>query len=229
MPYVKWHGRDWLGDTMLRMVDPEVRGIWIDLLCIMMNAEPYGHLAILGKPMTDQQAARLTGTDIDTYKGCLKVIEETGISSRTKCGMLYCRRLVRDHEKYLSASRYGKKGGGNPNLTSEKKEEARSQKPEAKGTIKGGYKGTYKGYGELSNVQLTGDEYDKLISKRGKKWVSDAIEILDSYIASSGKKYKSHYAVMKEGGWLSNRMKEDSAKKPSATKSIILNPERSQA
>lgn len=136
MPYVKWHGRDWLGDPLLRMITPEVRGVWIDLLCAMMEADPYGHLAVNGKPMSDEQAARLIGTDIGTYKGCLKVIEESGISSRTADGLLYSRRLVRDHELFLCASNSGRKGGGNPALRMKKNQEARSQKPEAKGSLK---------------------------------------------------------------------------------------------
>ena len=134
MPYVKWHGRDWLGDPLIRMVTPEIRGVWIDLLCAMMQAEPYGHLAVAGKAMSDEQAARLTGLDIDTYKGCLKAIEDAGISSRTPCGMLYSRRLVRDYEKFTKASECGKRGGGNPALKIDS--EARSQKPEAKGSLK---------------------------------------------------------------------------------------------
>ena len=151
MPYVKWHGRDWLGDPMLRMVGPEVRGVWIDLLCAMMNAEPYGHLAVNGRPMTDDEAARMTGLNKGTFKGILKEIEDANISSRTTCGMLYCRRLVRDHEAFLSASRAGKKGGGNPNLKKENIE-TRSQKPEAKGPLKGTFKGTFKGVDDAGRV-----------------------------------------------------------------------------
>jgi hypothetical protein len=153
MPFVKWHGRDWLGDPLLRMVGPEVRGVWIDLLCAMMNAEPYGHLAVNGSPMSDAQSARLTGVDIGTFKGILKEIEEAGISSRTDTGMLFSRRLVRDYEKFMSASAFGKKGGGNPTLSKsankdskqEDNPESRSQIPEARETIKVPNKGTYKG------------------------------------------------------------------------------------
>ena len=149
MPYVKWHGRDWLGDPMLRMVKPEVRGVWIDLLCAMMNSEPYGHLSAAGKPMSDEQAARLIGLDIGTYKGILRDIEDAGISSRSAEGLLYSRRLVRDHEKFLKASADGKKGGGNPALRNSgfrsHSPEARSQKPEAKGAIKGPFIAAFKG------------------------------------------------------------------------------------
>ena len=169
MPYVKWHGRDWLGDPMLRMVKPEVRGVWIDLLCAMMNSEPYGHLAVAGNPMSDEQAARLTGLDIDTFKGILKGIEDAGISSRTDTGMLYSRRLVRDYNTFLKASASGKRGGGNPALKHSDSEsrihspEARSQKPEAKDPIKGAFIGTLKG------CEAFGRFWDTYPRKTGKK------------------------------------------------------------
>jgi hypothetical protein len=151
MPYVKWHGRDWLGDPLLRMVGHEARGVWIDLLCVMMQAEPYGHLAVAGKPMSNEQMARMIGVDMPTFIPLLMAIEGAGISSRTADGVLYSRRLVRDYDQFMRFSNAGKKGGGNPALrksaplASPSEEEARSQKPEAKGSIKGGYKPTFIG------------------------------------------------------------------------------------
>jgi hypothetical protein len=135
MPYVKWHGRDWLGDPLLRMVGHEARGVWIDLLCVMMQAEPYGHLAVAGKPMSNEQMARMIGVDMPTFIPLLMAIEGAGISSRTADGVLYSRRLVRDYDQFMRFSNAGKKGGGNPALrksaplASPSEEEARSQKP----------------------------------------------------------------------------------------------------
>ncbi|MEE1227274.1 MAG: hypothetical protein UHM08_09255 [Bacteroidales bacterium] len=58
------------------------------------------------------------------------------------------------------------------------------------------------GYGEFQNVMLTKDEVKKLITKYGLLF-QDAVELLSNYIASVGKdKYKNHYAVMKENGWV---------------------------
>lgn len=47
-------------------------------------------------------------------------------------------------------------------------------------------------YGEFKNVKLTKEEYKKLEEKK----LLPYIEQLSSYIASSGKKYKSHYATI---------------------------------
>lgn len=50
-------------------------------------------------------------------------------------------------------------------------------------------------FGEFENVRLSTDELQKLKSKLGAETES-YIERLSSYIASSGKKYKSHYATI---------------------------------
>lgn len=50
-------------------------------------------------------------------------------------------------------------------------------------------------YGEYSNVLLTDDELEKL--KKEYPDYEDRIERLSSYIASTGKSYKSHYATIR--------------------------------
>jgi hypothetical protein len=131
--YAKFYPRDWLGDPLLRMVSPQERGIWIDLLCCMMLAEPYGHLATNGKAMRDDDIARIVGVDMDTLKGAINHLLELGIPSRNEAGIIYSRRLVRDHAAFEAAQKSGKRGG-NPALKSNNRSqnsEARSQKPEA--------------------------------------------------------------------------------------------------
>ena len=50
-------------------------------------------------------------------------------------------------------------------------------------------------YGEYNNVLLTDDELDKLKGEY-PDW-EDRIERLSSYVASTGKSYKSHYATIR--------------------------------
>lgn len=58
-----------------------------------------------------------------------------------------------------------------------------------------------KGYGEFENVKLSKEELLKLAKKY--KWrLGEAIARLDDYIEAKGDKYKSHYAVLKEQGWV---------------------------
>lgn len=50
--------------------------------------------------------------------------------------------------------------------------------------------------GELSNVLLSQDQLDKLLERWPRKIVEQEIEALSCYMASKGKKYKSHYATL---------------------------------
>ena len=63
------------------------------------------------------------------------------------------------------------------------------------------HKATKKPYGELRKVLLTDEEHAKLSDAYGDRMAA-AIEILDTYLASKGKRYASHYAVMKRNGWV---------------------------
>jgi hypothetical protein len=132
------------------MVGPAEKGIWADLLNAMMCSERYGYLTVRGKPMRDEEAAKICGTSVETYKPLLARLEEVGIPSRADDGTLYSRRLVRDYEAYKVASESGRRGGGNPLLR--KKPEARSQKPEATVPLADTYKGTYKGNEKPENT-----------------------------------------------------------------------------
>jgi len=51
-------------------------------------------------------------------------------------------------------------------------------------------------FGELENVKLTSEEYEKLIERFNEFFVNEKIFDLDNYIGSTGKRYKSHYATI---------------------------------
>lgn len=56
-------------------------------------------------------------------------------------------------------------------------------------------------YGEFNNVLLTDKEYNNL-QELYKTRLSEGIEKLSSYIEGSGKRYKSHYAVLGKHNWV---------------------------
>ena len=53
-----------------------------------------------------------------------------------------------------------------------------------------------KSYGELNSVKLTDVEYKKLVDLIGENNTKSLIFELDTYMASKGKRYKSHYATL---------------------------------
>ena len=66
-----------------------------------------------------------------------------------------------------------------------------------------------KSYGENKNVILSDEEYERLTERMGVSKRSEYIEKLSDYMASTGKKYQSHYATIcrwfrQDGGQKSN-------------------------
>ncbi len=59
---------------------------------------------------------------------------------------------------------------------------------------------TKNAYGEFSNVKMTTAEFEKLVQAEGADRANALIEELSSYLASSGKRYKSHYATLLNWG-----------------------------
>ena len=65
-------------------------------------------------------------------------------------------------------------------------------------------------YGEYSNVLLTDDELDKLKAEYSD-W-QERIERLSSYVASTGKSYKSHFATIRN--WARKDKEKEATQKP---------------
>ena len=62
-------------------------------------------------------------------------------------------------------------------------------------------------YGELNNVRLTEEQYLSLKEKHPN--IDEAIEVVDTWLGTSGSKYKNknHYAYFKSNSWVWDRVK----------------------
>jgi len=144
---MKFYTSDWRSDPCLRMCGIASRGLWIEMICIMHEATPYGHLLVAGHCPTDAQLAVLVGTTPDQVAAMLGELESAGVFSRTREGVIYSRKMTRAAKKAATARNNGRKGG-NPTLCnlSENsaldkggvKGEVKTQKPEARSQIEGG-------------------------------------------------------------------------------------------
>ncbi|MGY3607645.1 MULTISPECIES: hypothetical protein [unclassified Bradyrhizobium] len=135
-PWFKFYPQDWRGDAKLRMCSIGARGLWVEMLCVMHEAEPYGHLVIGGKNVAPKQIAALAGLSFSECAKYLVELELAGVCSRTEeSKTIYSRRMVRDKAK-ADKDRENGKGGGNPKLLGEDKRgvnpQDKAQKPEAK-------------------------------------------------------------------------------------------------
>lgn len=118
-PWLKFYPTDWRSDPRLRMCGLAARGLWIELIALMHEAVPYGHLLVSGLSPTDAQLAVLAGAPSDQIPGLLGELEAAGVFSRTGAGVIYSRKMTRMAKKAAIARKNGK-NGGNPSLRKEK-------------------------------------------------------------------------------------------------------------
>ncbi|BBE09648.1 Uncharacterized protein MCB1EB_1487 [Mycoavidus cysteinexigens] len=109
-PAFQFYPADWRKDSALQSCSVAARGLWIEMLCIMHECEPYGQLAINGKAMSATQLARLIGETEKVVKGLLAELENAGVFSCTEQGGIYSRRMVND-ERLRNIRAEGGKGG----------------------------------------------------------------------------------------------------------------------
>lgn len=96
---MKFYPRDWRGDQSLRAVSLTARGLWMEMLCVMHEASPYGHLILGGRAVSNDVLARMAGAGVDEVSALLIELESAGVLSRTRKGVIYSRRMVKDRSR----------------------------------------------------------------------------------------------------------------------------------
>ena len=140
-PWMKWYPADWRGDPKVRACSPLARYVWLEMLGLMHEAEPYGHLVDAGRAMDYRTLSRLIGVDPGDVKGAVKELEARGVFSRTDAGVIFSRRMVRDEQRRKTLQNNGR-NGGNPSLINQRdsepldnqgpNQEVKPQKPDAR-------------------------------------------------------------------------------------------------
>ena len=87
-------------DPGLRSVSLEARGLWIDMLCLLFESGRRGYLQhSTGKPVSDEQLARMTGSSSELVSRLLQELEDSGVFSRTEHGTIYSKPTLKGHSK----------------------------------------------------------------------------------------------------------------------------------
>lgn len=95
-PSLQWYPNDWLNDLALRQCSALARAVWIDLLCIMHQGDPYGYLRSASGKLPDKFLAGACGVTTKQLSDAVKELEGNGVFSRDEAGMIYSRRMVKD-------------------------------------------------------------------------------------------------------------------------------------
>ena len=161
MPWMKWEPGAWRQNAMLRLCSIEARGLWIEMICLMHEGQPYGYLTfqnksdvkaplkdtlrggVYGNPISMEQLALLTTVPIAKVLLCIAELEANGVFNRDENGTIYCRKMVSDLNYSTRQSYYGKLGGRPAVNTPEKANPLPGF--ERDNSIKGGPKGIPKG------------------------------------------------------------------------------------
>jgi hypothetical protein len=143
-PWMKWYPGDWRADPLLRACEPISRYVWMEMIGLMHEAEPYGHLVLAGRAMDYSTLSRVIGVDQGIVKGAVKELESLGVFDRTSGGVIVSRRMVRDEIRRKALRENGSKGG-NPRLLNQEdsgsldnqrsNQRDKPQKPEARGSV----------------------------------------------------------------------------------------------
>ena len=119
-PSFQFYPADWLRDPGLRSCSLGARGLWIDMLSFMHEAEPYGHLRINGHDIGLVAIARMIGSPLKDLRRHLAELEAAGVFSRTDGGTIFSRRMVRDEEIRIKRAEGGSLSLQNPRVPARK-------------------------------------------------------------------------------------------------------------
>ena len=118
-PAFQFYPADWRKDVELQSCSMAAQGLWINLLCVAHECEPYGHLSVNGKGMTAAQIGRQVGLSPREADNLLRELEDNGVIRRTDDGVIYSHRMVKD-ERLRNIRAEAGRLGGNPNLVAGK-------------------------------------------------------------------------------------------------------------
>jgi hypothetical protein len=96
---MKFYPADWRSDPALRSCTIAARGLWIEMMAIMHEAEPYGSLLVKGKRVDKKQLAALAGVPERECTVLLLELEGMGVFGRDPDGTIYSRRMRRDYAR----------------------------------------------------------------------------------------------------------------------------------
>ena len=109
-PAFQFYPADWRKDLELQSCSIAARGLWHELMCLMHEAEPYGHLTLNGKAMTEKQAATACSVTPRQYRDLFAELQIAGVPGVTDDGVIFSRRMVRDEVVRTARAEGGKAG-----------------------------------------------------------------------------------------------------------------------
>ena len=113
---------DWLGNSAVRLLSPEVRGVLADLKCVAHDGEPYGTLTKpSGRELTEAEIASVTSTELELISRAISTLLDARLLGRLKgSGKLAVLDMVHREEVRQKRAAGGVKSIEHPNVAKPK-------------------------------------------------------------------------------------------------------------
>jgi len=232
-PYLPLYIQDFMTDEKLIECSASTTGVYIRIMCIMHKSEQYGTILLKQKhKQTDKQilnfasqlAKSLPYDLFEIEKSITELLDEKVIE--IDGDLMIQKRMVKDNDISVKRSNSGSLGGkktqNKTKTTINKFAKAKIEaNTEYETVIENGNENKIEvgkpkktkvekfKFGEFENVLLTEEEHEKAKAKF-KEDLQPMIEKLSSYLQSSGKTYKSHYATF--SSWVNKAVLEEKQK-----------------
>ena len=128
-PSFQFYPGDWLRDNVAGC-SLAAQGLWLRMMILAHDCEPYGVLERNGKTIPNEVIARQCGCAQGEFERLLQELDDAGVFSRTRTGAIYSRRMVRDASERKKLSKLRSNAGKSGNAKRWKnngKNEERSQ------------------------------------------------------------------------------------------------------
>ena len=109
-PAFQFYPADWRKDVELQSCSMAAQGLWINVMCVAHECEPYGYLTVNGKAMNAAQLGRQVGLSARESEVLLAELLDAGVAKRTVDSIIYSKRMVAD-EDLRNRRADGGKGG----------------------------------------------------------------------------------------------------------------------
>lgn len=125
LPSMPFYPGDWLKDPDLRRCSHELKGVWIDMLCLLWECDERGVFITAGVPWKDREVAEAVGGNTDvTLRRIHELLAKRVARRRESDGAIFSERMVRDEKTRgqirLRVRRFRGNGDVTQNVTQKK-------------------------------------------------------------------------------------------------------------
>lgn len=195
MEWFKFYNNKWLSDLAVISLDPIDRLCFITLLCVTASRDDRNGSVTQYHEHRILTLTHLTPDDYSKGVGFTKRLADVGLINIDDDTTITLKNFEKRQNSNLSgaerAQRYREKSKV---TTVTQKSDERNAREDKRRVDK--IREEKKSVGEFNNVELNEEELTKLVDRYGRSAVKQLIDELSSYLKSSGKRYKDHYATL---------------------------------